>query len=173
MQNELGNRRTRPSSPSRSTLSLSSAHPGRSGIRLQSKKKQVLNKLWWYPQQQFLMPRLTTWAPCFFAHWFCPSGQCHHQKVFQTITWLLLSSNSPEPSGTYLWNLHQHTPEPSRTFREPSGTLRPSGSCLRNLHQHLPELSRTGAYTSTHWSTHRNPQHTGTLRNLPEQAPGT
>ena len=23
------------------------------------------NKLWWYPQQQFLVPRLTTWAPFF------------------------------------------------------------------------------------------------------------
>ena len=164
------------------------------------------------------MPRLTTWAPFFFAHWFCPSGQCHHQKVFQTITWLLLSSNSPEPSGTYLWNLHQHTPEPSRTFREPSGTLRtfrklppePTPALAgtlqnRSLHQHtlehapepsahrnspepsgtctgtprnFPELA-SGTYTSTHRNspelsgTCPTPAHAGTLRNLPEQAPGT
>ena len=76
--------------------------------------------------------------------------------------------NLPEPtSGTYT-STPRNPPEPSANLPEPSG---PSGSCLRNLHQHLPELSRTGAYTSTHWSTHRNPQHTGTLRNLPEPAP--
>ena len=95
----------------------------------------------------------------FFAQWFCPCGQCRHQKVFQTITWLLLSrlqgnkphSNSPEPSETCPWNLHQHTPEFSGTFREPFGTLR----TFRNL---PPEPT---------------PSHTGTCRNSPEPASGT
>ena len=98
----------------------------------------------------------------FFAQWFCPCGQSyhhHHQKVLQKITWLLLSrlqgnkphSNSPEPSEPCLRYLHQHTPEPSRTFREPSGTLQ----AFRNLH------------------TEPTPAHTGTLRNLREPSSGT
>ena len=96
-----------------------------------------------------------------FAQWFCPCGQCHHQKVFKTITWLLLSrlqgnephQNPPEPSEPCLRNLHHHAPELAGTFRnlpEPA-----SGTCLRNLHQHTPEPS-------------------GTFRNLPsEPAPAT
>ena len=40
--------------------------------------------------------------------------------------------NSPEPSGTCLWNLHQHTPEPS-------------GTSLRNLLLQ-PAPAHTGAY---------------------------
>ena len=70
--------------------------------------------------------------------------------------------NLPEPaSGTYTTthrdfprNLHQHTPEPSGTFRQPASgnytsTPEPSGT-FRNL---PPEPT---------------PAHTGTLRNLPE-----
>ena len=44
----------------------------------------------------------------------------------------------PEPSGTCLWNLHQHTRELSGTFRnlpEPS-----SGTCSCDPHRHTPEL---------------------------------
>ena len=82
-----------------------------------------------------------------------PSGTClrnlHHAH-----------RNPPEPSGTCLRNQHQHTPEPSRTFRNlppeptPLRSLEPSGT-FRNL---PPEPT---------------PPHTGTLRNLPEPASGT
>ena len=97
----------------------------------------------------------------FFEQWFCPCGPCHHQKVFQTIIWLLLSRlqcnkphrNSPEPSEPCLRYLYQHTPELS-------GPPEPSGACLRNIHQHAPELSGTF-------------QNSGTLGNLPEPASGT
>ena len=54
-------------------------------------------------------------------------------------------TNLSEPSGTYLRNLRQHTPEPSEIFQEPSGNL-------------LPEPT---------------PAHTGTLWNLPQPASGT
>ena len=86
----------------------------------------------------------------FFAQWFCPCGQCHHQKVFKTITWLLLSrlqGNKP----------HWNSPEPPETFRNQlSGTNfpEPSGTCLN-----LPPEPTTA--------------HAGTLRNLPEPASGT
>ena len=83
--------------------------------------------------------------------------------------------NPPEPSGTRLRNLHQHTPGLSGTFRnlpEPSGTFwtlprpsgtnlsQPSGTRLRNLRQHTPEPSGRSFYS-------------GTLRNLPEPDSGT
>ena len=106
------------------------------------------------------MPRLTTWAPFLFAQWFCPCGQCYHQKVFKTITWLPLTrlqGNKP----------HRNSPEPS----EP---------CLRYLHQRTPELThRNSLEPPAHTGTLRNlpPEltsaHTGTLRNLPEPASGT
>ena len=105
----------------------------------------------------------------FLAQWFCPCGQCYHQKVFKTITWLPLSRlqgnkphrNSPEPSELCLRNLHTSTcrnsPEPSGTFRhlpaEPTpahkGTLpnlppEPSGTFLRNLLLR-PAPAHTGA----------------------------
>ena len=55
-----------------------------------------------------------------------------------------------QPSGNCLRNLHQHTPEPSKTFRNrnlsPEHTkTEPFGRCLQNLHQHTPELSGTCA----------------------------
>ena len=90
--------------------------------------------------------------------------------------------NLPEP----LQNLHQHTPELSGTFRNPSpeptpayaGTFRnlpelasrrnspePSGTRLRNLHQHTPELS----------GTFRNPlaEPTAAHHRTPEPSSGT
>ena len=98
-----------------STMSLSSA---------------TENKLWWYPQQQKHNPYATfdCMSAVFFAQWFCPCGQSYHQKVFKTITWLLLTRlqsnkphrNSPEPSEPCVRYLHQRTPELS-------------GTCLRNL----------------------------------------
>ena len=121
-----------------------------------------------------------------FAQWLCPCGQCDHQPVFKTITWLLLSlepsepclrnlhQHAPEPSGTCLRNLHQHAPELSGICRNPP---EPSGTCFWNLHQHTPELA----------GTLRNPKPTpapelpgtlrhsaelsGTLRNLPLEPP--
>ena len=49
-------------------------------------------------------------------------------ETYTTLHW-----NSPEPSGTRLRNLHQHTPELSRTFRN-----LPEPSC--GPHPHTPEL---------------------------------
>ena len=66
-------------------------------------------------------------------------------------------TNLLEPSGTYLRNLRQHTPEPSGTYIVlHRNSPEPSGTRLRNLHlhQHTPELS-------------------GTFRNLPEPSSGT
>ena len=105
--------------------------------------------------------------------------------------------NPLEPSGTCLRNLHHHTPELSRTFRnlppEPTpahtrtpslrnlhqhtpepcsnyiSTPEPSGTCLRNLHQHTPEPSGT----FRNLPPKPTPAHTGTLRNLPEPSSGT
>ena len=77
--------------------------------------------------------------------------------------------NSPEPSepsGSCLRNLHQHTTEPSGTFRNlpPEPTPAHTGT-LRNL---LEPASRT--YTSKH---RNSPELSGTLRNSPEPASGT
>ena len=125
-----------------------------------------------------------------FAQWFCPCGQCHQQKVFKTITWLLLSRlrgskphrNSPEPSEPCYTSTPELTgtlPElASRTYAsmrrnfwnppESSGTC-PSGTCFRNLHQHAPELSGT----FRNLPPEPTPAHRGTLRNLPEPSSGT
>ena len=87
--------------------------------------------------------------------WFCPCGQCYHQKVFKTITWLLLSrlqGNKP----------HQNSP---RTFRTLPPEPIPSGTCLQNLRQHAPELSGT-CLGNLHQHT---PEHSGTFRNLPPE----
>ena len=95
--------------------------------------------------------------------------------------------NPPEPSGSCLRNLHQHTLKPSGTFRklpleatwnppEPSGSClrnlpERSGSCLRKLHQHTLEPSGTFRKLPPE----PTPAHTGTLRNLlePASASGT
>ena len=110
------------------------------------------------------MPCLTTWAHSCPAVVLC--GQCHHQKVFknnhmaapvkvarQQTTLSGTLRNLPEvASGTCLRSLHQHTPEPSGTLRNPpeptpahTGTLRnlpepSSGTCSCDPHQHTPEL---------------------------------
>ena len=85
--------------------------------------------------------------------------------------------NPPEPSRSCLRNLHQHTLEPSGTFRKlPTSTHRnppePSGTCLRNLHQHTSELSGT-CLRNLHQPGTYTPAHTGTLRNLLEPSSGT
>ena len=106
--------------------------------------------------------------------------------------------NPPEPSGSCIRNLHQHTSEPCGTFRNLPPEPTPAHTAtLRNL----PEPD-SGTYTSTHTpepsgtfrtllpeptpTTHRKPPepsgpcfrnlhqpHTGSLRNLPEPASGT
>ena len=113
----------------------------------------------------------------FFAQWLCPNGQCYHQKVFKTITWLFLSSlqgnkphwNSPEPSEPCLRNLHEHAPELSGTLRNlselaPTRTLQnlpePSGTCLWN-----PPKS-SGTFRNL--PPEPTPARTGTFRNFPE-----
>ena len=78
-----------------------------------------------------------------------------------------------EPSGTYLWNLRQHTPELSGTFRNPPPEPTPAyAGTLRNLPEpayaetlrNLPEPA-SGTYTST-------PEPSGTgLRNLHQHTP--
>ena len=91
-------------------------------------------------------------GPIFFAQWFCPCGQCHHQKVFKTITWLLLSRlqgdkphrNSPEPAepclrGTYT-STHRNSPEPS------SGTCSFGSATRTGTHQSLSGLKTPLAY---------------------------
>ena len=83
--------------------------------------------------------------------WFCPCGQCHHQKVFE--------------------NNHMAAPVKvarQQTIPEPSETLElsePSGNCLRNLHQHTPEPS------GTFWKLppEPTPAHSRTRRNLPPE----
>ena len=122
--------------------------------------------------------------------WFCPYGQCHHQKKFKNnriaapvkvarqqttpkLSWTLRNTgtlrsptNLPEvASGTYT-STHRNCPEPS----EPS---EPSGTCLRKLHQHTPELSQTCLRNLHQHTPEPTPAHTGTLRNLPEPASGT
>ena len=73
--------------------------------------------------------------------------------------------------GTCLQNLHQHTPELSGTCLRNlhQHTRELSGICFRNLHQHTPELS------GTFWNLPPEPPpaHTGTLRNSPEPASRT
>ena len=122
----------------------------------------------------------------FFAQWFCPCGQCYHQQVFKTITWLPLTRlqgnqphrNSPDlpnpASGTYT-SAHRNSPEPSK----------PSGACLTSTHQHTPELFGTfrnlppeprpahalelsGTFRNLH--QHR-PELSGTFRNLHQHRP--
>ena len=133
------------------------------------------------------MPCLTTWAHS-VPQWFCPCGQCHHQKVFQNNHMAAPHRNSPEPSETLelsgtLGTFRKLPPEPTpahngtvRNLPEPaSGTYTSTHTgTLRNL---LEPASRT--YTSKHrnspelFGTLRNlppeptPAHTGTLRNLP------
>ena len=98
--------------------------------------------------------------------WFCPCGQCHHQKGFK----------NNDIAAPVKVARQQTTPKLCSTFRN-TWTLRnppePSGSCLRNL----PEVA-SGTYTSTH----RNPPepseppsgtYTSTHRNSPEPASGT
>ena len=74
-----------------------------------------------------------------------------------------------------LWTLENLPPEPTPAWDSPE----PPGTCLRNLHQHTPELSgtlRNNQHTPELSGTFRNlptPGHTGTLRNLPEPASGT
>ena len=58
----------------------------------------------------------------------------------------------PKPSGTCPWNLHQHTPEPSGTFRnlppEPTPAhTEPSGT-FRNLPPEPAPATRTGTHRS-------------------------
>ena len=119
--------------------------------------------------------------------WFCQYGQCYHQKVFKTITWLApfkvaKQETTPELSRTFrtcLRNLHTST---QRNLPEPSGTF-------KNLHKHAPELSTllesSGTQTGTHWNLPAEPtpepsgnrlqnlhQHTpepGIVRNLPPE----
>ena len=152
----------------------------------------------------------------FFAQWLCPCGQCDHQPVFKTITWLLVSrlprQNSLEPSEPCLQNLHQkqrNPPEPAsgtytsthrnspeladtlqnlQNLPEPSGTFRdlppePTPAHTRNLHQpqNSPELSGTLRNSpelsgTCLWNLHQHtPEPSGTnFRNLsPEPAPAT
>ena len=103
----------------------------------------------------------------FFAQWFCPCGQCYHQKVFKTITWLPLTRlqnnkphrNSPEPSEPCLRYLHQRTPLPPEPTPAHTGTLRN----LPEPAQHTPELS------GTFWNLPPEPApatRTGTHRSL-------
>ena len=55
--------------------------------------------------------------------------------------------NSPQPSGTCLWNLHQHTPELARTLRNPPELREPfSGTCSCNPHRSLSGLKTPLAY---------------------------
>ena len=120
-----------------------------------------------------------------FAKKFCPCKRCHRQKVFKTITWLLLSRpqsnkphrnsskfsgttthrNLPEPvAGTYTSTRRNLPPEPTAAH---AGTLQNppelSGPCLRNLHHHEPA-------SGTHSSMRRNsPEPSGTFRALPSE----
>ena len=97
------------------------------------------NKFWWYPHQP-LHGRI------FVPQWFCPCGQCHHQKMTKTITWLPLSrlqptnytlGSFPEPSGSCIRNIHQLTPKPSGTLRnlppEPTPAHTGTPGTFRNL----------------------------------------
>ena len=124
------------------------------------------------PNSSSLMPCLTTWAHSCSAvvlpmrTMSSPksvqkqSHGCSCQGCKATNHTL---RNPPEPSGSCIRNLHQHTPEPSTTFRkfhpEPTPAHTGNTGTLRNL----PEpASRT--HTSTHQHT---PEPFGTFRNLP------
>ena len=115
-----------------------------------------------------------------------PSGSClRNVPEIASGSYTSTHWNPPEPCGSCLQNLHQHTLEPSGTFRklpleptwnppEPSGSClrnlpEPSGSCLRKLHQHTLEPSGTFRKLPPE----PTPAHTGTLRNVPEVASGT
>ena len=157
------------------------------------------------------MPCLTTWAHCCSAvglvMWTmsspkgvqkqshgCSCQGCKATNHTGTLLNLPKHWNSPEPSepsGSCLRNLHQHTTEPSGTFRnlppEPTpahtGTLRnllEPASTYTSKHRNSPELSGTLRNSPELSGTLRNlppeptPAHTGTLRNLPpEPAPST
>ena len=134
-----------------------------------------------------LMPHSTTWAP-FCTPWFCPCGQCYHQKVFKTTRWLPLTRwhsnkphrSSPDPSEPCLRYLHQRTPQLSGNLPEPaSGTYNstrpnspePSGTCPRNLHYtSTPRNSPEPSGTCLRNLHHHTPELSG---NLPEPPSGT
>ena len=118
-----------------------------------------------------------------------PCGQCYHQKVFKTITWLPSAYwNSPEPSRTFRSLPPQHTPARTVTLRN---LLELRNSTHRNQHQHTSELSGTfqnlppeprpahaqelsGTFRNLHQHTPEpTPAHAGTFANLPESASGT
>ena len=122
----------------------------------------------------------------FLAQWFCPCGQCYHQKVFKNnhmAAPVKVARNSPEPSETLeLFGTLRNLPEvASGTYT--STHPEPSGSCLRNLHQHtrepsgtfrnLPEpiYQHTPELSGTFWNMppEPTPAHTGTLQNLPPE----
>ena len=131
--------------------------------------------------------------------WFCPCGQCYHQKVFKNNHMAVpvkvaRQQTTPKPSETLELSAgtNRNPPEPSElasgttpahigilwNLPEPaSGTYttthrdfpEPSGTCLRNLHQHTPEPSGT----FRNLPPEPTPAHAGTLRNLPEPSSGT
>ena len=130
----------------------------------------------------------------FFAQWFCPCGQCYHQKVFKTITWLPLTRlqgnkqhrNSPEPSEPCLRYLHhtatlRNLPEPaSGTYTSTHrNSPEPASGTYTSARRNSPEPS--GTYNSTHrnspepsgtclWYLHQRTQQLfGTFRNLPPE----
>ena len=147
------------------------------------KSRQISRKISFgdIPNSNSLMPCLTTWAHSCSAAVLpmrtmsSPKGvqkqshACSGQSCQATNH---TPRNPPEPSGSCIRNLHQHTSEASRTFR--NLPPEPSGTCLRNLHQHTPEPSGTfrnlppEPASGTYTSTHRNPSEpSGTfLRNL-------
>ena len=112
--------------------------------------------------------------------WFCPCGQCYHQKVFKNNHMavpvkVVRQQTPPKPSETLELSAgaNRNPPEPSElasgtytsTHRNP---LEPSGTCLRNLHHHtrdFPEPSGT-CLRSLHQHT---PEPSGTFRNLPPE----
>ena len=123
------------------------------------------------PNSSSLMPCLTTWAHSCSAAVLpmrtmsSPKGvqkQSHGCSCQGCKATNHALRNPPEPSGSCIRNLHQHTPEPSRTFRklhpEPTPAHTGNTGTLRNLPEPAPEPA---------------PAHTGTLRNLPEPASRT
>ena len=97
------------------------------------------NKLWGYPQQQFLMPRLTTWAPFFFL-----SGFAHVDNV-------ITKRGLKQSYGCSCQdcNATNHTISLRNLPNPASGTY-------TSTHRNLPELS----------GTKPTPAHTGALQNL-------
>ena len=107
----------------------------------------------------------------------------NHTGTLRTLPSPNTHQNSPEPSGTRLRNLHQHTPGLSGTFRN---LPRPSGPTFRNLrepasgtyasiHRNPPEDHFTAELSGTfrNLTPEPTPAYAGTLRNLPEPASGT